>query len=759
VALTYRELLEIIRTQHVSSVHHLETFEASQDAGDVDRLLEYLFEQEVLDGEQFRSFHTKGGPELTNVESFMKLRELAGADRGLRRRYSPLGKLAGGSMGQIYVAKETDLNRKVAFKQIASKLGERQGLLRRFVQEVQITAQLDHPNIVPVYGLEATPEGSLGYAMKLVHGRTFEALVADVRNRHQAGERVAVRRELTERLDLFLRICDAVSYAHSRGVIHRDLKPANIMVGAYGEVYVMDWGLARMLDGSDNESEEGLELIAGTSKDSTQMGDAVGTPAYMAPEQARGLNEQLDPRSDLYSLGLILHELITLKPALSGVSVSEVLIRAAKGERDPFVYQGGKFSIPVELGAVVGKATQLHPNRRYASVAAFAADVRCFLRDEPVLARPDSPVRKLTRWIGKNQLLVVVVMLVVVLGAASAVISSLVMVQEAERESQERQARLGAAVTSISTQAHQIDSELMRFERLLEATAAATAQVLQHARVDPDLPVYTTEDFDGDSPPEGTRYSKFHDMDVNYEWPVFKAALGADLVAATKRMKRMSELRDLFRSTLLRSHADALTWEFDWAKELLRNKGTPLVWVYAGMEDGIHTAFPGHGGYDEQYDPRERPWYRLSAYKHGLFWGNAYVDASGHGLLLPCSTSIYDQEGDFIGVVGVDVSFRYLIDGLLRLEGMEGSVAYLVDDFGREVVRSDMTLADYEQRIYDNRAKELPEFPVPDVVRSIKSAEAGGYFPWDEEEKLVVYSRLNAMGWYYVVVVESDQIF
>ena len=247
-------------------------------------------------------------------------------------------------------------------------------------------------------------------------------------------------------------------------------------------------------------------------------------------------------------------------------------------------------------------------------------------------------------------------------------------------------------------------------------------------------------------------------MDVSFEWPVFKAAPGADLGLATARMRRMTELRDLFRSTLLRSHADALTWEFDWAKELLRNQGTPLVWVYAGMSDGIHAAFPGHGGYDEQYDPRKRPWYRLSAYKHGLFWGNAYVDASGHGLLLPCSTSIYDQDGEFLGVVGVDLSFRYLIDGLLRVEDMEGSVAYLVDDFGREVVRSDVTLEDYEKRIYDNRAKELPEFPVPDVVRSIKSAEAGGYFPWQEEGKLVVYSRLNAMGWYYVVVVDSDQV-
>ena len=109
-------------------------------------------------------------------------------------------------------------------------------------------------------------------------------------------------------------------------------------------------------------------------------------------------------------------------------------------------------------------------------------------------------------------------------------------------------------------------------------------------------------------------------------------------------------------------------------------------------------------------------------------------------------------------MVGVDVSFRYLIEGLLTVENLEGSVAYLLDDFGREVVRSDVTLKDFENRIYDNRAKELSEFPVKEVVRSIKGAERGGYVAWEEEEKLVVYSRLNAMGWYYVVVVDSNSV-
>ena len=347
MALTYRALIDFIRTKHAGDAHHVDEFDQSDKSGDVDELLEYLLENDVLSESQFRSLHTKGGPKLSSIDNFLKIGEHDESGEGVRRRYSPLGQLAGGSMGQIYVARESDLNRKVAFKQIARKLGEHQGLVRRFVQEVQITAQLDHPNIVPVYGVEATPEGSLGYAMKLINGKTFEELVKTVRARHEAQERVPVVRELTERLDLFLRVCDAVNYAHSRGVIHRDLKPANIMVGAYGEVYVMDWGLARLLDGPNDQ--ESLDLIAGSSKDSTQLGDAVGTPAYMAPEQARGLNEQLDVRSDQYSLGLILHELITLRPPLSGASVSEVLIRAAKGERNPLVYSGGPFKIAVEL--------------------------------------------------------------------------------------------------------------------------------------------------------------------------------------------------------------------------------------------------------------------------------------------------------------------------------------------------------------------------------------------------------------------------
>ena len=151
-----------IWTKHAGDAHHVDEFDQSDKSGDVlDELLEYLLENDVLSESQFRSLHTKGGPKLSSIDNFLKIGEHDESGEGVRRRYSPLGQLAGGSMGQIYVARESDLNRKVAFKQIARKLGEHQGLVRRFVQEVQITAQLDHPTSSQFMGWRQPPRARL----------------------------------------------------------------------------------------------------------------------------------------------------------------------------------------------------------------------------------------------------------------------------------------------------------------------------------------------------------------------------------------------------------------------------------------------------------------------------------------------------------------------------------------------------------------------------------------------------------------------
>ena len=377
---------------------------------DVALFAQYLHQQGQISREEMLDVvRIRGRPEVTDVRDLRD--RLASEEAGQRTyaavspegTYALLGLIGEGSMGQVLIGKDYDLKRKVAFKQLPEALASDERLLQRFLAEAQLTAQLDHPHIVPIYGLEVSREGKIGYAMKLVEGETLGDVV------YEAAEPLATR------LEHFLKVCEALSYSHNRGVIHRDLKPANIMVGPYGGVYVMDWGLARLVEGREIPGRG-----AGVTQESatqTMMGELVGTPAYMAPEQARGHNHLLGPATDQYALGLILQELVTLKPAIDGATADAVLQRAAKAERNRM--RGAH----KELVSIVRRACQVDPARRYSGVDALAEDVRRHLRGEAPRAFREGLLGRVARNLVRYREAVVIAFLVVVLGAAGVAIT------------------------------------------------------------------------------------------------------------------------------------------------------------------------------------------------------------------------------------------------------------------------------------------------------------------------------------------------
>ncbi len=330
-----------------------------------------------------------------------------GAEQPPAMRYQALRPHARGGLGEVLVARDQELNREVALKQIQDRFADDASSRQRFVLEAEITGGLEHPGIVPVYGLGAYADGRPYYAMRFIRGQSLqeaaEAFHRAEQPRRDPGERTLELRKLLDRL---IAVCNAIEYAHARGVVHRDLKPGNIMLGKFGETLVVDWGLAKLLDQKENETVEQIDerplapsSLAGTMP--TQMGAAVGTPQYMSPEQAAGRLDLVGAASDVYSLGATLYYLLTGAPPFEAADLGALLQQVQRGEFRP--PRQLNHSLPVELDAICRKAMALKPEDRYPSALALADDLEHWLADEPVSAYPESAVRRLGRWARRHR--------------------------------------------------------------------------------------------------------------------------------------------------------------------------------------------------------------------------------------------------------------------------------------------------------------------------------------------------------------------
>lgn len=294
-------------------------------------------------------------------------------------KYRIEGKLGAGGMATVFLAFDSELQRHVALKilDLPDASGE---LARRLRQEAQIIANLEHPGIVPVYDAGSLPDGRVYYAMKRVDGRRLDAYLRDIP-------------PLVERLRVFEKVCETVAFAHARGVLHRDLKPENIMVGAFGEVLVMDWGLAKVRAAADLLASQAAGEAAGNGQQ-TQHGTVMGTPAFMAPEQRRGDAAEIDQRADIYALGKIL----------------ALMLREPEASESPRRWWPRLAQRPSKyLLSICAKATADEPAMRYPDALALAADIERFLGGMAVSAYRENAVEKIWRWIKRHRFLLFIV--------------------------------------------------------------------------------------------------------------------------------------------------------------------------------------------------------------------------------------------------------------------------------------------------------------------------------------------------------------
>jgi tetratricopeptide (TPR) repeat protein/tRNA A-37 threonylcarbamoyl transferase component Bud32 len=323
-------------------------------------------------------------------------------------RFRILRPHARGGLGEVFVARDEELHREVALKEIQERHADQPDSRARFLLEAEITGGLEHPGIVPVYGLGAYADGRPFYAMRFIRGDSLKDAIARFHRAdgpgRDVGERTLALRELLGR---FIDVCNAIAYAHSRGVLHRDLKPGNVMLGRYGETLVVDWGLAKAVgrpEGAASTEEGALRPTAASDSAPTQLGSAIGTPAYMSPEQAAGRLDQLGPASDVYSLGATLYTLLTGQAPFTKDAEGAVLQKVQRGEFAPPRQVHG--CVPAALEAVCLKAMALRPQERYPSPQALADDLEHWLADEPVVAYREPVAVRLGRWRRRHRALV-----------------------------------------------------------------------------------------------------------------------------------------------------------------------------------------------------------------------------------------------------------------------------------------------------------------------------------------------------------------
>ena len=377
--------------------------------------------------------------------------------------------------------------------------------------------------------------------------------------------------------------------------------------------------------------------------------------------------------------------------------------------------------------------------------------MRCFLRREEVSVRADSPARRLWRWSTRHPGTSTAIVLSLILLFATIAITSLSAVVFNQRHAAVHERSMTELVTRVARQSHDIDNELMRYLGLLDGLAVLATEL--HQRGMPSQARLYTEAHlaKGDTPADWGHLDRYG-THVSFEDLVYIAAPGVDLASTDDENRRLLPMRDRFRETMLRSvNEEAVTWSHDEQIQALREAGAPPSWLYIGLASGVLINYPGYSIGLPDYDPRIRPWYLYVVDAHGPRWGAPYAEASGQGILLPCNRALYNDDGNFFGVMGLDVELDTVIEMLQPDTDQDVIGAWLVDSQGIVIVDSQHKGVKLGRGV-DLRIDQQP-FPVAEVRAGIDAEKGADHI--DLGDSIIVYHRMAAAGLYYVVEVTT----
>ena len=731
---------ECSNAPHADSIHKITS-----------RFVRKKREIEDLIGGMNISHYTNSAPDLSpKLESPLS---------NMDSRYSILEEFAQGGLSTVSIAQDKNLRRIVAIKSLKEDARKKKEIADSFVAEAKVTAQLDHPAIIPIYGLTGDEKSGIHLSMKLVNGKSLRDYLRNLilNYRIRGIKAFDEDAQLRKRLEIFLRVCDAIAYAHHRNIMHRDLKPENIMLGKYMEVYVVDWGLAKVIsNGNDNTPTPENAKIS-------------GTPRYFAPEILRG--ETCDIRSDIFTLGLILQEIVTLQFAIKGKDEKEYMEHIIGGEQAPIKHLF-KWHIDKPLQAIIRKATAYSLEDRYQSVEELSEDLRRYMAGLSINAYPDNILMKFSRFAYQRRQGFMALFMALILLSGSITVYAIYRQLQTSREMNIQNRAINFIYNRTAFVSEHLNITALHIQEQLSALSRLVAYLISYNHENDEheweklfRPTYQkigkTE--------QNMFYSPHYKRMISLDFGIYTFAPDTDPVKGVELIKHISPVLTKMKYIVLGSESGYTFDQKDYEKLKMKylNTGFPVRSVYIGTRGGVKLLYPWRGNYPRKVDPRERLWYRAAKEKSGPVWGKPYMDFDSiSGLCIPCSVPIIDLDGNFRGVVGADLSVNRLTQSILS-RGNIGDYVIEKAVISREGEIIFSSKSNYFNKKFDpdkyhtNAEFKTPLFRSWDVRSKIlKGNKDFGTFIVVQRGRQVIYSyaHLEVFNMVFVVVADYEKL-
>ncbi|MBR2510393.1 MAG: protein kinase [Lentisphaeria bacterium] len=676
--------------------------------------------------------------------------------------FETINTIGEGGQGTVFSVADRSLGRIIALKSLHKKLSDNKKSRAHFIAEAKITAQLDYPGIVPVYSLNTDSENGLHLAMKFINGETLAEYLSHIREQYSKTNvnKFNENRSIRKRLEIFLRSCDAIAYAHSRNVMHCDLKPENIMLGHYNDSYIMDWGIARLIENPSIKSGN-IEKPKSIS----------GTPRYLSPETVNG--EFIDERVDIYSLGLILFECVFLKTAFNGKDTKEVVSKIRNHEMEKFTHEF-KYPVDKDLVAIIRKATAFDRDERYQSVNDLADDIRHYLANEETKARPDNIISKMLRFSEHHIKVILILVLACLLLTGGAFSYSFYQKNKHNRFILARDIALSAAYSRALYVAGLIELQMNNVANSLKSLSAYISFMLMYNADDNILQsryFFVPEEMQKERIGNDIFFSEACNMPVSIDRMSFNHPTGKYTPEMKNMMEKLQMMQPVLKKNLLydnvfRKKDENIQLTEKEAEKYYFSYGSPILWFYGGFENGLYFNMPGQTKFQRQFDPRQRLWYKAAAQRtpfDDVVWSLPYIDTYSGRMTLTASLPIF-VNGKIQGVIAVDNMLLYIARFMKNNGNTDGFLLakVIVDSEGKTLLstRENYSVETKNTSFSRSNIVDYDFFENHNVLKYVKKNKSGIMNIKTDNGRNIVYLfyRINSLNWYYIEKIDIDML-